>query len=141
MIGGELHHRSLHLLLVLTLILLSLADQVRTPFEIDLGQQCDEIHLRNLWGAKTANDLSYRSSSDRASIFLPGIGGYAPSHLRLRMNGFRSAGFRLPRVSTTAGEQELASWPNVIGIAQRIVMHRSRPYWVSTAVAPRNASS
>lgn len=110
MIKNELRCRTIYLLAMISVIMLFLAYQVKRPFEIDLGEQGDEAYLDNFWEIETADDLSYRWSSDRSSIFLPAIGGYAPALLRLRLNGSRPAGLPLPTVSLRINGQELTSF-------------------------------
>jgi hypothetical protein len=83
------------------------AYQVKTPFEIDLGEPGDGAYLRNFYDIETADAVSYRWSSDRSSIFLPGIGGYTPVLLRVRLNSSRPEGLPLPQVSLRANGLEL----------------------------------
>lgn len=110
MIKNELKHRTIYILAVVSASMLFLAYQVKTPFEIDLGEQSSQVYLHNFYQIETADGFSYRWSSDRSSVFLPGIGGYAPALLRLRLNGSRPVGLPLPLVSIRANGQELTSF-------------------------------
>jgi hypothetical protein len=110
MIKNELKHRTIYMLGAISVIMLFLAYQVETPFELDLGERGDEAYLHNFYATETTHDLSYRWSSDRSSIFLPGIGGYAPALLRLRLNGSRPDGLPPPVVSLRANGRELTSF-------------------------------
>ncbi len=110
MIKNELKHRTIYISGVISAMMLFLAYQVKTPFEIDLGEQGDEAYLRNFWDIETVDALSYRWSSDRSSILLPGIGGYAPALLHIRLNGSRPTGLSSPMVSIRANGRELTSF-------------------------------
>lgn len=107
MINNELKHKTIYMLGAISVAILFLAYQVKTPFEIDLGEPGDEAYLHDFHDIEIADGVSYRWSSDISSIFLPGIGGYAPMLLRVRLNGSRPEGFPLPQVSLRANGREL----------------------------------
>lgn len=107
MIKNELKCRTIYILGVISIAALFVAYQVKASFEIDLGEQGDEVYLHNFYSIETADDLSYRWSSDKSIIYLPGIGGYAPALLGLRLNGSRPAGLPLPIVTLTVNGREL----------------------------------
>lgn len=110
MIKSEVKHRSIYILGMISVVVLSLAYQVRTPFHIALGEQGDEPYLRGFYDMESVDGLSYRWSSDRSTIFLPGIGGYAPTLLQLRLNGSRPPGLPSPSVTLRVNGRELTSF-------------------------------
>jgi hypothetical protein len=110
MIRHELKLRTIYILCGISVVMFFLAYQVKPVFEIDLGQQGAEAYLHNFHDIETTDGLSYRWSSDRSSVFLSGIGGYAPALLRLRLNGSRPDGLPLPTVSLGANRRELTAF-------------------------------
>ena len=110
MVVDELKSRTLYVLGVISVAVLFLAYQVKAPIQIDLGEKGDGSYLRNFHDAERADGVSYRWSSDRSSVALPGIGGNAPALLRVRLNGSRPSGLPLPRVSIAANGHEVASF-------------------------------
>jgi alpha-1,2-mannosyltransferase len=107
----ELKSRTFYSLAAITVLLLSLAFQVRIPFAIGLGTAGDEAFLRGFYDVESADGLPFRWSGDRSSVVFPGIGAYAPAVLRLRLNGYRPADLPPPTVTISANGQELASIP------------------------------
>ena len=110
MVVDELKSRTLYVLGVISVAVLTLAYQVKAPIQIDLGEKGDGSYLRNFHDSERADGVSYRWSSDRSSVALPGIGGNAPALLRVRLNGSRPSGLPLPRVSIAANGHEVASF-------------------------------
>jgi len=110
MIASELRGKALYVLAAISVVVLSLAYQTKTPINIDLGERGDDPYLRNFYDAERVDSLSYRWSSDRSSISLPSIGGNAPALLQIRLNGSRPPGLPLPRVSIAANARELVSF-------------------------------
>jgi alpha-1,2-mannosyltransferase len=108
---GELRSRTFYSLAAISVLLLSLAYQIRTPFAIDLGTAGDEAFLRGFHDAESTQGLSYRWSGDRSLVVFPGIGAYAPTLLRLRLNGHRPGDLLPPTVTLRANGRELASFP------------------------------
>ncbi|TKJ30712.1 MAG: hypothetical protein CEE40_04260 [Chloroflexi bacterium B3_Chlor] len=110
MVVNELKSKSVYVLWAISVVVLTLAYQVKAPMQIDLGEKGDGSYLRNFHDAERADGVSYRWSSDRSSVALPGIGGNAPALLRVRLNGSRPSGLPLPRVSIAANGHEVASF-------------------------------
>ncbi|MGB3905270.1 MAG: glycosyltransferase family 87 protein [Anaerolineae bacterium] len=110
MVVNELKSKSVYVLWAISVVVLTLAYQVKAPIQIDLGEKGDGSYLRNFHDAERADGVSYRWSSDRSSVALPGIGGNAPALLRVRLNGSRPSGLPLPRVSIAANGHEVASF-------------------------------
>jgi alpha-1,2-mannosyltransferase len=106
----ELRGKTIYVLLLFSVLLITLGYQVKIPFEIELGEQGNDSYLRNFYDIETADDLSYRWSSDRSSVLFPGLGGHAPALLRLRLNGWRPADLPPPVVSLKINGHELASF-------------------------------
>lgn len=111
MIARELRGRAFYALAGIAILLLSLAYQIKTPFTIDVGATDDGAFLDNFYDRESADGLSYRWSSDSSSIVFPGIGGYAPALLQLRLNGYRPPELPRPTVSIRANGHEVASFP------------------------------
>jgi len=107
---SELRGRAFYALAGLSILLTSLACQVRGPFTIDVGAPGDEAFLENFHDAEYSQGLDYRWSSDRSSIIFPDIGGCAPALLRLRLNGHRPAGLPYPTVTVKANGTDIASF-------------------------------
>jgi hypothetical protein len=111
MIAHELRGRAFYALAGITILLLSLAYQVKTPFTIDVGATGDGAFLHDFHDRESADDLSYRWSSDSSSIVFPGIGAYAPALLQLRLNGDRPPELPRPTITIRANGREVASFP------------------------------
>ncbi len=110
MISSELRSRVFYTLAALSLLALSLAYQVKTPVQIDLGSGEDAPFLRNFYDVERSDDLSYRWSSDRSFVYLPGIGSGTPLVLRVALNGYRPAGLPSPLVHVKANGTELSAF-------------------------------
>jgi hypothetical protein len=110
MVVSELKGRTVYILLFVSLAVLFLAYQARTPFELDLGATGDEAYISGFHDPEQVHGLSFRWSSDRSSIVFPGIGGYAPALLRLRLSAYRPADVSPPRVTVRANGREIASF-------------------------------
>jgi len=111
LLARELRCRAFYALAGISILLLSLAYQVRVPFAIDVGAQGDAAFLNDFHDRESADGLSYRWSSDSSSIVFPGIGGYAPALLQLRLNGDRPPELPQPTVTIRANGREVASFP------------------------------
>jgi hypothetical protein len=111
MIAHELRSKVFRALAATTILLLSLAYQVKTPFTIDLGATGDAALLHGFHDRESADGLSYRWSSDSSSIAFPGIGAYAPAILQLRLNGPRPPELPPPTVTIWANGHEVDSFP------------------------------
>jgi hypothetical protein len=110
MIGSGLRSRAFYTLAAVSILALSLAYQVRTHFCIDLGTGRDGPFLRYFHDAEQADSLSYRWSSDRSFILLPGIGSDGRLILRISLNGYRPSGLLSPLVHVKANGRELSSF-------------------------------
>lgn len=44
--------------------------------EIDMQEQCDTFHLRDIHGATHADEVTCRSTGERSCLVVPGIGGH-----------------------------------------------------------------
>lgn len=110
MINSGLPSRAFCTLATISILALSLAYQVRTPIRIDLGTAHDAPFLRYFHDAEHADGLSYRWSSDRSFILLPGVGSDAPLVLRIGLNGYRPPGLPFPLVRVKANGKELSSF-------------------------------
>ena len=111
MVACELKSRTFYSLAAISILLLSLAFQVRIPFAIDLGAAGDEAFLRGFYGAESAHGLSYRWSGGESAVVFPEIGAYAPALLRLRLNGHRPGEVFPPMVTVRANGRGLATFP------------------------------
>ncbi|HUS71191.1 MAG TPA: glycosyltransferase family 87 protein [Anaerolineae bacterium] len=110
-ITAEVRSRAFCALTAVSILILSLAYQVKTPFAIDVGDAGDEAYVADFFDVEYADALSYRWSGNISSIVFPGIGAYAPARLRLSLNGHRPAGLPLPTVTVRANGRELGSFP------------------------------
>jgi hypothetical protein len=110
MVVNELKGRTVYFLLLVSLVVLFLAYQVRTPLEVDVGATGDEAYLSGFHDPESAGDISYRWSSDSSFVRLPGIAARAPTMLRLRLNGSRPIGVDAPRVTVLANGHDLCSF-------------------------------
>jgi hypothetical protein len=110
MLIQELKGRTVYILLLVSLAVLFLAYQVRTPSELDLGTRGDEAYLSGFHDPEHAGDTSYRWSSDSSSVRLRGIAALTPAMLRLRLNGSRPSGVDAPRVTVLANGHDLRSF-------------------------------
>jgi len=110
MISSELRSRAFYTLAAFSLLALSLAYQVKTPLQIDLGTGDDAPLLRNFYDAEQADGLSYRWSSDRSFVYLPGIGSSTPLVLRVTLNGYRPTGVPSPLVHVKVNGTELSAF-------------------------------
>lgn len=110
MINNGLRSKAFCALATIPILALTLAYQVRVPLRIDLGTGRDTRLLRYFHEAEQADGLSYRWSSDRSFLLLPGIGSDAPLLLRINLNGYRPPGIPLPLVHVKANGTELSSF-------------------------------
>jgi hypothetical protein len=110
MISSELRSRAFYTLAALSLLALSLAYQVKAPVQIDLGAGEDAPFLRNFYDVEQSDGLSYRWSSDRSFVYLPGIGSGTPLVLRVTLNGYRPAGLPSPLLHVKANGTELSAF-------------------------------
>lgn len=110
MIRDELRGRTLYVVAVVSLAAIFLAYQVKTPLVIDLGQNGDEAYINGFHAAERADGLSYRWTSDRSSILIPGAGAYTPVVSHLSLNGSRPPGLALPLVAIRGNGRELGSF-------------------------------
>jgi hypothetical protein len=109
-VAKELRHRPIYILALISFAALFLAYQAKPRFEIDVGEHGDTLYLRDFHDLEHLDDLSYRWTSERSHIVLPGIGGYAPALLRLRLNGYRPLDLPPPTVSLRVNGRELGSF-------------------------------
>lgn len=110
MIKNELKSKTIYVLALISVAVLSFAYQVNTRFVVDLGRKGDAPYLRDFHDSESTDGLSYRWSGETSSILFPGIGAYTPALLRLTLNASRPAGLPLPLVRITANGRELASF-------------------------------
>jgi alpha-1,2-mannosyltransferase len=130
---SEMGGRVFYCLVGISILLLSLAYQVRTPFAIDVGSASDAVSLRNFHEPESAGGLSYRWSSSRSSIVFPGIGAYAPAVLQLRLNGHRPANLPPPIITVIANGQEVVSFPVTDGFeTYELSIARETAGWFGT---------
>jgi hypothetical protein len=111
MLVSELRGSPFYVLTGLSIVLISLAYQVKAPFAIDVGAPGDAAFLENFHDAESSGELDYRWTSDSSSIIFPNIGGYAPALLRLRLNGHRPADLPHPTVAVRANGTDITSFP------------------------------
>lgn len=110
MIAKELRNRAVYVLALISIAVLFVAYQAKPRFEIDVGEHGDTFYVRDFHDIEQVDDLSYRWTSGRSYIVLPGIGGYAPALLQLRLNGHRPADLPPPTVSLRVNGRELGSF-------------------------------
>jgi hypothetical protein len=99
MVVNELKSRSIYILFVVSLGVLFLAYQVRTPLELDLGTKGDGAYISGFYDPEYVDDVSYRWSSDRSFVRFRGFAARAPAMLQLRLNGSRPSDMDPPQVT------------------------------------------
>src|SRR5689334_23185820 len=102
--------RWLYLLTFTSLLVLTLAYQIQTPYIIDIGARNDRAFLDGFYVPENDAGVAFRWSQHRAQIILPGVGQGAADKLTLRMRGYRQ-GDTLPQVSVLVNGQPLADVP------------------------------
>jgi hypothetical protein len=110
MVVNELKSRSIYVLLIVSLGVLFLAYQVRTPLELDLGARGDDAYITGFHDPEYAGDISYRWSSDSSVVSFQGVATWTPADLRLRLNGSRPPDMDPPHVTVLANGTELVSF-------------------------------
>jgi hypothetical protein len=110
MVVNELKSRSIYILFVVSLGVLFLAYQVRTPLELDLGAKGDAAHISGFYDPEYVDDVSYRWSSDSSSVSFRGFAARAPAMLRLRLNGSRPPGIDSPQVTVLFNRKDYCSF-------------------------------
>jgi alpha-1,2-mannosyltransferase len=106
----EFRSKTLYILLASCLVLLSLAYQVKTMVTIDLGDAADSAFAQGFWSPEATNGVSLRWSGTNSELFVPGIGGHAPVHMRIRLNGWRPEGMASPQVTVLINERSVATF-------------------------------
>lgn len=110
MLVNELKGSPFHVLAGLSILVLSLAYQIKAPFLIDVGAPGDARYLDNFHDRETAEGLDYRWSSERSSVVFPDIGGCASILVSLRLNGHRPADLPDPKVTVKANGRDIGSF-------------------------------
>ena len=102
-----LHGRHLCVTLVLLIVGMLLAYQVRIPYEVRLGEEGDNCYLEGFYEPESNPYDVYRWSAKNGVIRFPSIGTPQALTLHLRMNGARPEEIPLPQVVLKVNGQEL----------------------------------
>ncbi len=77
--------------------------------ETDMGEQGGTFYLRDFHNLEHVEDVSYRLTSERSHIVVPGMPDYAPTRARLRRDGWRPGDLPSPTLGLRVNGRELSS--------------------------------